>query len=110
MSSSALNSRILEVGAPCEAEIVRTQPLGMRTPAGEDMYAFVLMVAGVGQPSYKVWVGSAVPAAALSLLSVGTRLPARRLPNGDDTELVVDWEAALADRPGNQRRVASKEE
>src|SRR5579871_1426059 len=31
-------ARILELGAPCRAVIVQTQPLGMRNPRGDDMY------------------------------------------------------------------------
>jgi hypothetical protein len=91
-------ARILELGEPCDAVIVKTQPLGMRNPKGDDMYAFVLMVIAEGQPPYKIWVGSAVSAAALPLLCLGGRLPAKRMPDGDDTQLVVDWEAALAQR------------
>ncbi len=44
-------ARILEYGEPCTAVIVETQPLGMRNPKGDDMYAFLLTVMADGRPS-----------------------------------------------------------
>jgi hypothetical protein len=90
-------ARILELGTPCQAVIVETQPLGMRNPKGEDLYAFVLTVIAEGRLPYAIQIGNPVPAAALPLLHPGNTVPARRLPDGDDRELVIDWGAALTD-------------
>jgi hypothetical protein len=83
-------------GTPCTALIVHAQPLGMRDPKGEDLYAFQLAVTDDGLSPYQIQIGSPVPAAALPLLYPGNAVPARRLPDGGDRELVIDWEAALA--------------
>ncbi len=91
-----LPSKMRELGVPCKAVIVRTQPLGMRNPNGDDMYAFALTILAEGRPPYQIQVGNPVPAAALPLLYPGNTLPAKRMPDGDDRELVIDWEVALA--------------
>jgi hypothetical protein len=80
---------------PCKAEVLRTQPLGMRAVNGDEMYAFVLRVIVDGHVHSEVQIGSPVPVAAMSLLRPGTVLPALQPSDGDDTELVVDWEAAI---------------
>jgi hypothetical protein len=90
-------ARILEQGEPCKAVIVQTQPLGMRNAKGDDMYAFGLTVMADGRPPYQIQVGNPVPAAALPLLYPGKTVPAKRMPHGDDRELVIDWQAALAE-------------
>lgn len=89
-------ARILEHGLHCKAVIVQSQPLGMRNPKGDDMYAFMLTVLAEGRPPYQIQVGNPVPASALPLLYPGNTVPAKRMPDGDDRELVIDWEAALA--------------
>jgi hypothetical protein len=89
-------ARILEEGEPCKAVIVETQPLGMRNQKGVDMYAFMLTVFAEGRSPYQIQVGNPVPAAAVPLLYPGNTVPAKRMPDGDDRELVIDWEAALA--------------
>jgi hypothetical protein len=89
-------ARIFELGAPCEVVIVQSQPLGMRNPKGDDMYAFLLTVMADGRAPYQIKVGNPVPAAAVPLLYPGNTVPARRMPDGDDHELVIDWEGALA--------------
>lgn len=89
-------SRILELGVPCKAEIVDTQPLGIRNTKGDDMYAFTLTVTADGRPPYRIQLGNSVPAAAVPLLYPGNTVPAKRIPDGDDRELVIDWEVALA--------------
>jgi hypothetical protein len=86
----------LESGAPCKAVIVHSQPLGMRNPKGDDMYALMLTVIAEGIPPYEIRVGNPVPAAAVPLLYPGNTVPAKRLTDGDERELVIDWEAALA--------------
>jgi hypothetical protein len=87
---------VLELGTPCTAVIVESQSLGMRHPTGDDMYALRLTIVGDGRPPYQVQVGKPVPAAALALLSPGNAVPAKRMPDGDDRELVIDWEVALS--------------
>jgi hypothetical protein len=89
-------ARILELGEPCKAVIVQSQPLGMRNPKGDDMYAFVLTVMAEGRAPYQIQVGNPVPAPALPLLYPGNTVPAKRMPDGDERELAIDWHAALA--------------
>jgi hypothetical protein len=89
-------ARILDEGEPCKAVIVETQPLGMRNQKRVDMYAFTLTVFAEGRPPYQIQVGNPVPAAAVPLLYPGNTVPAKRMPDGDDRELAIDWKAALA--------------
>jgi hypothetical protein len=89
-------ARILEQGVRCRAVIVQSQPLGMRNPQGDDMYAFLLTVMADGRAPYQIQVGNPVPAAAVPLLHPGSTVPAKRMPDGDDHELAIDWEGALA--------------
>jgi len=89
-------ARILDLGEPCKAVIVQAQPLGMRNSKGDDMYAFSLTVMAEGRPPYQIQVGNPVPAAAVPLLYPGNTVPAKRMPDGDDRELVIDWETTLA--------------
>jgi hypothetical protein len=88
-------ARILELGVPCRAVIVQSQPLGTRNQKGDDMYAFLLTVMADGRPPYQIKVGNPVPAGAVPLLYPGNNVPARRMADGDDHELVIDWETAL---------------
>ena len=90
-------ARILELGVPCKAVIVETQPLGMRSPKGDDMYAFLLTMMAEGRAPYQIQVGNPVPAAALPLLYPGNTVPAKRMEGGDDREVVIDWQKALED-------------
>ena len=89
-------ARILEFGVPCKAVIAETHALGLRNPRGDDMYAFVLTVIAKGRAPYQVRVGNPVPAAAIALLHAGNTVPAKRMADGDDHEVVIDWEVALA--------------
>jgi hypothetical protein len=89
-------ARILEDGTPCKAVIVQSQPLGMRNAKGNDMYAFALTIMAEGRPPYQIQVGNPVPSAALPLLYPGNTVPAKRMPDGDDREVVIDWDATLA--------------
>jgi hypothetical protein len=93
--NTASAARILEYGEPCRAVIVHSQPLGMRNPRGDDMYAFVLTVLSDDRAPYQVQVGNPVPAAALALLHPGNTVPAKRITGGDDRQLVIDWHTAL---------------
>ncbi len=63
-------AQILESGDPCKAVIVQSQPMGMRSSSGKDMYAFVLTVMAEGRPPYQTQVGNPVPIDA-----VPARLP-----------------------------------
>lgn len=89
-------ARILAEGAPCRAIIVESQPLGMRNPAGKAMYAFLLTVVADGRPPYQTQVGNPVPDGAIPLLYPGNAVPAKRMADSDDHEIVIDWDAALA--------------
>ncbi len=89
-------ARILEEGVPCKVVIVQSQPLGMRSSTGKDMYAFLLTVMADGRPPFQIQVGNPVPPEAVPLLYPGNTVPAKRMPNGDDRQLVIDWDAALA--------------
>jgi hypothetical protein len=95
-SNTGSAAEILEQGLPCKAVIVESQPLGMRNPKGDDMYAFSLTIIAEGRPPYQIQVGNPVPAAAVPLLYPGNTVPAKRMPDGDDRRLAIDWEAALA--------------
>jgi hypothetical protein len=91
-------ARILAEGEDCKAVIVQSQPLGMRSPkTGDDMYAFALTIMASGRAPYQIQVGNPVPAAALPLLYPGKTVPAKRMPNGADVEVAIDWPAALAE-------------
>lgn len=89
-------AQILEYGVSCRAVIVQSQPMGMRNPSGKDMYAFLLTVMAEGRPPYQTQVGNPVPADAVPLLYPGNTVPARRMPDGADHEIVIDWDAVLA--------------
>ena len=101
MTSSDPNTgsaaQILEYGIPCKVVIVQSQPMGMRSSSGKDMFAFVLTVIADGRPPYQTQVGNPVPADAVPLLYPGNTVPAKRMPDGADHEIVIDWDAALAD-------------
>jgi hypothetical protein len=92
-------ARILEQGVACKAVIVQSQPLGMRSSTGKDMYAFVLTVLADGRLPFQIQVGNPVPSEAVPLIYPGNTVPAKRMPEGDDRELVIDWDAALAQLP-----------
>jgi hypothetical protein len=89
-------ARILELGAPCMAVIVSSQPLGLRNQHGDDLYALSLTVISDGERPYQVQVGNPVPPDAAALLYAGSAVPAKRMPDGDERELAIDWGAAVA--------------
>ncbi len=89
-------ARILEEGMPCKAVIVETQPLGTRNQKGDDMYAFLLTILADGRAPFQIQVGNPVPASAVPLLYPGNTVPAKRMPTGDERQVVIDWQAALA--------------
>jgi hypothetical protein len=69
----------------------------MRAVNGDEMYAFVVKVIADGRLRSVVQIGSPVPMVAMSLLQPGTMLPAVRPSDGDDSELMLDWQTAIAD-------------
>jgi hypothetical protein len=92
---------LLDRGSPCEAVIVQSQPLGVKSSlSGLDMYAFLLTIMVPGQAPYQVQVGNPVPPEAVPLLFPGSRVPAKFLPGGIPEEVVIDWRAALASHTG----------
>jgi hypothetical protein len=90
-------ARILEYGVPCRAVIVQFQPLGMRNASGKDMYAFMLTVMTEGRAPYQTQVGNPVPPDAVPLVYPGNTVPAKRMADGTDNEIVIDWDTALAE-------------
>jgi hypothetical protein len=89
-------AQILELGVGCRATIVRSQPLGMRNQTGDDFYALVLSVRVPGRVPFQIQVSDQVSVAARALLSPGSTLPAKRLPDGADCDVAIDWATALA--------------
>jgi hypothetical protein len=90
-------ARVLEYGVPCRAVIVQFQPMGMRNTSGKEVYAFMLTVMAEGRPPYQTQVGNPVPPDAVPLVYPGNAVPAKRMPDGPDNEIVIDWDAALAE-------------
>jgi hypothetical protein len=90
-------AKILEDGVPCHAVIVQSQPLGMKNPAGVDMHAFLLTIMADGRPPYQVQVGMPVPPEAVPLLYPGNKVPAKRLADGQDHDVMIDWQAAVGE-------------
>lgn len=90
-------ARILGDGVPCRALIVRVQALGLRSSGGDDLYAFVLTVMVKGRRPYQTHIGNPVPIEALALVYPGNTVPAKRMPDGKDYEIAIDWAAALTE-------------
>jgi hypothetical protein len=88
---------ILERGNPCEAVIIQSEPLGVKSSlSGLAVYAFTLTVMIPGQAPYQIQVGNPVLPEAVPLIFPGSRLPAKVLPEGQPNDVVIDWKAALA--------------
>jgi hypothetical protein len=49
-----------------------------------------------GRPPYQTQVGNPVPADAIPLIYPGNTVPAKRILDGADHDIVIDWDAALA--------------
>jgi hypothetical protein len=82
---------ILENGKPVTVVLVASQPMGVKSPKGDDVQALTLTVATGVETPYQVQVGNGVPASALPLVYPGSKLHARI---GDEpNEVVVDWAA-----------------
>jgi hypothetical protein len=91
-----LAGRILEIGESCRAAVLRVQALGMRDASGEEMYALLLTLLDGVDSGAPIWIGAAVPAQATKLLRRGSILPAKRLPDGDERDVAVDWQLAVS--------------
>jgi hypothetical protein len=88
---------ILQRGSPCEAVIVQSQPLRMKSPvSGLDLHGFVLTIIVPGKLPYQITVGNPVPSDAVPLIFPGSRLPARFLADGVPEAVAIDWQTALA--------------
>jgi hypothetical protein len=92
-SGNQTASEILATGAPGHAVIVGSQPLGKRTPAGVDVYAYVLTVMPEGKDPYQIQVGNPTPPATLPFLFPGSRVPVKI--GSDPNAVVIDWDAAV---------------
>jgi hypothetical protein len=91
-----LAARILEIGDPCRAAVLRVQALGMRNAAGDEMYALLLTLLDGVDSGGAIWIGDGVPARAIKFLQLGSILPAKRLPDGDERDVAVDWQQAIS--------------
>ena len=86
---------VLRDGSRVTAVVVQFQPLGMQSPEGIDLYAFVLNVTAPGQAPYQVQVGNPVPNEAVAFIAPGATLPAKVMAD-QPYGVVLDWAAALA--------------
>jgi hypothetical protein len=89
-------AELLATGTPARAVIIQSQPLGMRTPAGVDVYALVVTILCDGHQPYQTQVGNPVPPSGLPLLYPGSNLPAKVRPE-EQGQVIIDWEAAVAE-------------
>jgi len=88
---------ILAKGSPARAVIVQSQPLGMKSPAGLDMYGFQLTIMVDGKAPYQIEVGNPVTPGGVPLIFPGSNLPAKYMPNGGPESVAIDWDAAVAE-------------
>jgi hypothetical protein len=91
-----LAARILEIGDPCRATVLRVQALGMRNADGDEMYALLLTLLDGVDSGGPIWIGDGVPAQAMKFLQRGSILPAKRLPDGDERDVAIDWKQAIS--------------
>jgi hypothetical protein len=85
---------LLARGAPAEAVIISSQPLGVRSHEGHEIQLLTLTVLPAGADPYQTQVGLAVPASALASLFPGSRMPAKLDPSQGPAAVVIDWAAA----------------
>jgi hypothetical protein len=82
---------VLANGKPITVVLVGFSQVGVKSAAGDEVYALTLTVAtGVPTP-YQIQVGNGVPATALPLLYPGSKLHAK-LGDGPN-DVAVDWAA-----------------
>jgi len=96
------SATILARGAPAEAVIVASAPLGIRNHEGHDVALFTLTVLPMGGDPYQVQVGNPMPRAALPFVFPGARVPVKVGPEGPQS-VAIDWDAAAAGSPGPAR-------
>lgn len=89
-------AELLATGTAARAVIIQSQPLGMRTPAGVDVYALVVTILCDGHLPYQTQVGNPVPPSGLPLLYPGSNLPAKVRPE-EQGQVIIDWDAAVAE-------------
>lgn len=88
-------AEILATGQPGRAVIVEWQPVGKKTQAGVDVYAYGLTVMPEGKDPYQIQVGNPTPPAALPFLFAGSHVPVKI--GNDPNAVVIDWDQAAAD-------------
>ena len=87
-------AELLATGTSARAIIIQSQPMGMRSPAGVDMYAFMVTILCDGHTPYQTQMGNPVPDNAKPLLYPGANLPAKVRPE-EQGQVIIDWEAAV---------------
>lgn len=87
-------AELLATGTPARAVIIASQPMGMRTPAGLDVFGFQVTVLTDGHAPYQTQMGNGVPDNAKPLLYPGANLPAKVRP-GEEGQVAIDWAAAV---------------
>lgn len=95
MQSSRSHPTPIEPAARTQATIVHSQPLGMRSRPGHDLYALRLRISVPGQAPWELQVSDHVPVAAIPSLRPGATVPVKRAPRRGGHELAIDWQAAL---------------
>jgi hypothetical protein len=95
-ANRASAAELLATGTPARAVIIQSQPMGVRSQAGIDVYGFVLTILCDGHAPYQTQVGNAVPPAAVPLLYPGANLPAKVIPD-QPNHVAIDWDAAIAE-------------
>ena len=88
---------ILAKGSVARAVIVQSQPLGMKSPTGLDMYGFQLTIMADGKAPYQIEVGNPVTPGGQPLIFPGSNLPAKYMPDGGPESVAIDWDAAVAE-------------
>ena len=88
---------ILAKGSPARAVIVQSQPLGMKSPTGLDLYGFQLTIMVDGKAPYQIQVGNPVTPGGVPLLFPGSNVPAKYMPDGGPESVAIDWDAAVAE-------------
>jgi hypothetical protein len=89
-------AEMLATGTAARAVIIESAPLGVRSQAGLDMYAFVVTILCDGHAPYQTKMGNAVPPGGVPLIYPGANLPAKVKPE-EEGQVAIDWEAAIAE-------------
>ena len=87
-------AELLATGTPARAVIIQSEALGMRSPAGLDMYAFMVTILCDGHAPYQTKMGNPVPDNAKPLIYPGANLPAKVRPE-QEGQVIIDWESAV---------------